>query len=203
MGDISIFCMDSYLRSNGGKIHIYTGDGKGKTTAALGLVLRAVGAGKKCAVIFFDKGGTHYSERATLERLGVEWFAFGRDRIDPVTRRFDFSITDEDRVLGRAGLVKAEELFFPPSSAEGGGQVGDFGLDLLVLDEFCTSVGVKLLAEIEALALLDRKPSALELVLTGRNASDALRERADLVSRVTMEKHYLFDGMNAREGIDY
>ena len=103
------------MQNNGfgqyGMIQIFTGDGKGKTTAALGEVLRCIGVEKKAAVVFFDKGGDHYSERASLERLGVEWWAFGRDRINTRTGKFDFLISDEDREFGREGIKETRELF--------------------------------------------------------------------------------------------
>ena len=79
-----------------GLIQVITGDGKGKTTSALGQVMRCVGVGEKAAIVFFDKGGTHYSERVVLQRLDVPYVATGRDRIDPKTGRFDFSVTPFD-----------------------------------------------------------------------------------------------------------
>src|SRR3989338_6702206 len=79
-----------------GLIHIYTGNGKEKTTAALGLAVRARAVGKRVAIVYFDKGGDHYSERALLGTLGVEWYAFGLDRIDPATQRFRFGVIPDD-----------------------------------------------------------------------------------------------------------
>ena len=75
-----------------GLVQVITGDGKGKTTSAIGQTIRTVGAGKRAAIIFFDKGGEHYSEREVLDRLQIDWWAFGRDRIDPETGGFDFAI---------------------------------------------------------------------------------------------------------------
>lgn len=178
-------------RSGYGLIQLFTGNGKGKTTAALGEIVRMVGAQKRVAIIFFDKGGTHYMERDVLEQIGVEWFAYGRDRIDPVTGRFDFSVTDEDRRLGEQGLQKARELFQSDR------------YDLLVLDEVNSSADLGFLSEQDVLSLLDQKPDRLELVLTGRNAPQAFLDRAHLVTEMRLRKHYFYSGVKAREGIDY
>jgi len=177
-------------RQGYGLIQVFTGNGKGKTTAALGEVMRVVGAGKRAGVVFFDKGGTHYSERPVLDRLGVEWVATGRDRIDPVTGRFDFSIIQLDRDEARRGMDAAREMF-------------EKGLDLVVLDEINSTTSLGMLAQEEVLATLDAKPDSTELVLTGRNAPQAFLDRAHLVSHVGLEKHYFYVGVKAREGIDY
>lgn len=184
-----------------GLIQLFTGNGKGKTTAALGEVVRAVGAGKRAAVIFFDKGGAHYSERSLLDHLAVEdherglgrieWFAYGRDRIDPITGRFDFSITDEDRRLGTEGLTKARVL------------VESDKYDLLVLDEVNSSTDLGFLSEQDMLALLDQKPDHIELILTGRNAPQSFIDRAHLVTEMRLRKHYFYSGVKAREGLDF
>lgn len=176
-----------------GLIEVYTGDGKGKTTAALGLALRAVGAGKKVGIIFFDKGGEHYSERKSLqEKLGhlIDFVVTGRDRIGVKTGRFDFSITDEDKNEAIRGLTEARRMFAD-------------GYNLIILDEFNTVAGLKLFSEAEALKFLSEKPAHIELVLTGRHALPAVLEKADLVTEMKMVKHYYYQGVKAREGLDY
>lgn len=178
-------------REGFGLVQVFTGNGKGKTTAAIGEVVRAVGAGKRAAVIFFDKGGTHYSERSMLEQLGVPWFAFGRDRIDPVSGRFDFSITDEDRRLGSEGLTKAQALVLSDT------------YDLLVLDEINSSTDLGFLSEQDVLTLIEQKPDHVELVLTGRNAPQSFIDRAHLVTEMRLRKHYFYSGVRAREGLDF
>ena len=176
-------------------IHIITGDGKGKTTAALGLVLRAVGAGFKVAIIFFDKGGEgHYSERKALrERFSdsVMFQSFGRDRIDPQTGRFDFTIVDEDREQAERALALARDAL---SSGV---------YSLVVLDEIISTVGTLMLSEKNVLDVLAQKNPSTEVVLTGRNAPESFMDLADLVSEVKMIKHYYYSGVKAREGIDY
>lgn len=174
-----------------GFVQLFTGNGKGKTTAAIGEVVRSVGAGKRAAVIFFDKGGTHYSERTMLEQLGVPWFAFGRGRIDPVTGRFDFSVTDEDQRLGREGMMKARALV----------ELDKY--DLLILDEINSSTDLGIVEESEVLALIEQKPDHVELVLTGRNAPQSFVDHAHLVTEMRLRKHYFYSGVKAREGLDF
>lgn len=175
-------------------IHIYTGDGKGKTTAALGLAVRAAGAGKHVAIIYFDKGGDHYNEREVLDdRLGdlVDWYATGLDRIDPETGRFRSGVTGEDTAEAERGLELAREI------VEAGGH------DVVILDEANTAVALGMLDVQDVLDLLDVRPPEMELVLTGRDAPEAFRNKADLVSEVRNEKHYFHAAVPARAGIDY
>ncbi|MBU0646185.1 cob(I)yrinic acid a,c-diamide adenosyltransferase [Patescibacteria group bacterium] len=176
-------------RSGHGLIQIFTGDGKGKTTAALGEALRAHGAGQKVGIVFFDKGGAHYSERAALDKLGVAVAACGRDRLDP-SGRFDFSITDEDKQEGEKGLEFAKQMFAQ-------------GFDLVILDEINSSVDLKIVALGQVLALLDQKPDNTELILTGRHAPQEFLDRAHLVTEMTLQKHYFYSGVKARAGLDY
>ncbi|MBI5794421.1 cob(I)yrinic acid a,c-diamide adenosyltransferase [Candidatus Uhrbacteria bacterium] len=184
-----------------GLIQLFTGNGKGKTTAAIGEIVRMVGAGKKAAIIFFDKGGTHYMERKVFDALTVEdherglgrveWFAYGRDRIDPVSGCFDFSVTEQDRELGTQGLAKALELF----------QSDQY--DLVVLDEMNSTTDLGMVSVDAVLCVLDAKPDRMELILTGRNAPQAFLDRAHLVTEMRLRKHYFYSGVKAREGIDY
>ena len=174
-----------------GKIQIYTGNGKGKTTAALGTALRALAQGKKVVFVYFDKGGEHYSEEAILKKLEVEHYRTGLDRIDPETGKFRFGVTPEDIAEGEKGLVKAKELL----------ERGD--LDVLVLDEVCISTHLGILKEENVLELLKSKPQKLELILTGRDAPQSFEELADLVTQMDIKKHYFYGGASAREGLDY
>lgn len=182
-----------------GLIQIYTGDGKGKTTAALGQVVRAVGANKRVAVLFFDKGGERYCERIVLDRLGVDWWAFGRDR-RITSDKFDFTITDQDRQEALRGLEHFRNLLNPRNYRN--------HYDLIVLDELNTVVSTEQLPLDLALETLKLKthnpaPPGSELILTGRNAPQEFLDRADLVSEIQDQKHYLQSGIPAREGLDY
>jgi len=177
-----------------GLIQVYTGDGKGKTTAALGLAVRAAGAGLRTAIVYFDKGGEHYSERlAITDHLAdeIQFFVTGLDRIDPDTGSFRFGVTAGDREEADKGLVIARSLLARQEH------------DLVVLDEFITSVSTGLIDEQEALALIKEKPADTELVLTGRGCPASFIELADLVSEIGSLKHYFDAGVPARPGFDY
>lgn len=177
-----------------GMIQVYTGDGKGKTTAALGLAMRAAAIGKKVAWIAFDKGGdSHYSERKLIqERIPeITFEATGLDRIDPVTGMFRFGVLPEDAEEGRRALNLAKNVL-----TEG-------GCDLLILDEVNISTRLGIVDEKCVLSLLDAKQPHIEVVLTGREAPESFLERADLVTEMNHRKHYYNQGVAAREGLDY
>lgn len=174
-----------------GLVQVLTGNGKGKTTAALGEAVRAHGAGKRVGIVYFDKGGTsHYNERTTLDALGIPYVATGRDRIDPVSGRFDFSIQPIDREEAIRGLAAARAFFAD-------------GIDVVVLDEINSTADLGMLTPEDVLALIDDKPERTELVLTGRNAPDTVLERAHLVTEMRLRRHYFYSGVQARGGIDY
>lgn len=174
-------------------IQIYTGDGKGKTTAALGLVVRAVGAGKKVTWVAFDKGGEHYAERDVLTQRfpEMEFHATGLDRMNLETGTFRFGVTDEDRQEGERGLEIVRNLFAKNDR------------DLIVLDEINISTCLGIIKESDVLAILKQKPEGIELVLTGREAPQSFIDLADLVTEMKMNKHYIQKGVKARPGFDY
>ncbi len=168
-----------------GLIQIYTGDGKGKTTAALGLAMRAAGHDFKIAIIQFMKIW-NYGEIKSLRRLGIDLFRYGtREFVDPKNP----SPIDFDQA--RRALSKAEELM----------RKGDY--DVLILDEINVAVDFNLIALKRVVDLLDKKPHNLELVLTGRNCPQELIERADLVSIIDEIKHPYKKGVEARKGIEF
>ncbi|MBI4458015.1 cob(I)yrinic acid a,c-diamide adenosyltransferase [Candidatus Uhrbacteria bacterium] len=177
-----------------GLLQVYTGDGKGKTTASLGVAIRAAARKMKVAIVYFDKGGEHYSERRILEQRfsgEIDFWATGLDRIDPANGRFRFGVLDEDRVEAQRGLEIVQALFDAGSH------------DLVILDEINTTVSLGMLAEDDVLDTLALKPEIMEVVLTGRNAPDSFIEHADLVSEMQLIKHYFYHGVPAREGIDF
>lgn len=169
-----------------GYVHIYTGCGKGKTTAAVGLAARALGSGLRVYVGQFIKGKAS-SEFITLQVAGQSRFThalFGRGRFisgepDP-----------EDIQLARNGLTAAVEKL----------QSGQY--DLIVLDEIFGALHAGLLSEADILSLISLKPDGCELVLTGRNAPLSVIEAADLVSDIQEIKHYYKQGVSARSGIE-
>ena len=177
-----------------GLIQVYTGDGKGKTTAALGLAVRAVGAGLKVAVVYFDKGGDHYSERTALaERFkgDIDVFAAGLDRFDPKAGTFRFGVAGADKAEAERGIELARGLMEKNEH------------DLLILDEILTSASLGMLTEQQLLGIVRSKPPEMELVLTGRDCPASVIELSDLVSEMRPVKHYYESGTAAREGIDY
>lgn len=174
-----------------GKIQVFTGKGKGKTTSALGTALRAHAQEKKVAFVYFDKGGVHYSEAKILDQLGIEYHRTGLDRIDAKTGQFRFGVKPEDKAEGQRGLEKAKEIMTR----------GD--IDVLVLDEICISAALGIISTQDVLNLLACKPQKLELILTGRDAPKEICEKADLVTEMNLVKHYFYEGAPAREGLDY
>jgi len=170
-----------------GFIQVYTGNGKGKTTAALGLALRAAGSGFKTYVAQFLKGqptgeieaAKKLSPLVRIEQFGREGFIMVKDGPE-----------DEDVILARAGLERALEAMLS----------GDYRI--VVLDEVNTAVHFKILPEQEVLDFLDKRPAGVEVVLTGRYAPDSFIARADLVTEMKNVKHYYDQGVKAREGIE-
>lgn len=173
-------------------IHAYTGDGKGKTTAAVGLLIRAFGSGRRVGVIFFDKGSETYrhNELVVLDRLGIEYHITGLERMKP-DGSFRFGVLEEDKIEALRGIRLAAET------------IASGRLDLLVLDEVLTSMTYGLLEKETLEELIDCSPEALELVLTGRCTDKEVLEKADLVTRMVKHKHYFDRGVKARPGIEF
>jgi cob(I)alamin adenosyltransferase len=168
-----------------GYVQVYTGDGKGKTTAALGLAFRAAGAGLRVFVAQFAKCGL-YSEVVALRRFS-----------DAVTLRqygrggwLRGAGDAEDARLAREGLAEVRR-------AVTGGRY-----DVVILDEADIAVYFGLFAVEDLLELIDAKPDAVELVITGRGADPRIVERADLVTEMREVKHYYRQGVMARKGIE-
>jgi cob(I)alamin adenosyltransferase len=167
-----------------GLIQIYTGDGKGKTTAALGLALRAVGRGLKVCFIQFCKGET------SGEHLFIDKYpAF--ELLHPGAGNIFSSPLDQLKREAQETLILAEN------------KIISSGYDLIVLDEINIAVYRGFLTVAEVLAILEKKPAALELVLTGRYAPVDLIKKADLVTEMLAIKHPFDQGLPARSGIEY
>ncbi|MEJ2167051.1 MAG: cob(I)yrinic acid a,c-diamide adenosyltransferase [Desulfobacterales bacterium] len=168
-----------------GYIHVYTGDGKGKTTAALGLALRAAGAGLAVYFAQFLKKGDYseikalarYSDRITLEQFGRGRFVRGKPQ-------------KEDVDAAATGLQRIKAVM-------AGGKH-----QLVVLDEANVAVACGLFPMQALLEIIDLKPDGLELVVTGRGAAPEIIARADLVSEIKSLKHYFEKGVPARVGIE-
>ncbi len=176
-----------------GLIQLIHGTGKGKTTAALGQAVRCAGAGKRVFIVYFDKGGeTHYNERHILDTIsGIAYVATGRDRIDPVTNKFDFSINEVDKSEAQRGMNEVEK-------AVTGGEY-----DLVVLDEINSTVDLGMVEAQSVLDVLAKKSPTVEVILTGRNPPQALVDLAHLVTEMKLQRHYFYSGVAARVGLDY
>lgn len=169
-----------------GQFQVYTGDGKGKTTAALGLALRATGAGLRVYIGQFMKSAAS-SEHAALRRLGIEAERFGSGKGLLIRRQAD----GEDLACARTGLERVRVAL------TGG------AYDLVIADEINCAMACGLLSEAELLALADARPDNVELVFTGRGATAALIARADLVTEMRPVRHYFSEkGLAARTGIE-
>lgn len=179
------------------KLHVYTGDGKGKTTSCIGLAVRAIGAGHKVWFIQFDKGydgvNEHYSERKILRTLpGLRLDPTGCERMKP-DGRFRFGVTPEDLAEARRGLALAREAVTSPDH------------DLVILDEVLSAQKYHLLKESDILELIAlwRERGHAELVLSGRTSLKSILQAADLVTEMRKLKHYFDEGLGARLGIEF
>ncbi len=169
-----------------GCIQIYTGNGKGKTTAALGLSLRALGRGLRVCFFQFIKGGGPYGEQLIAEKLAPAFTLIQTGRPGWVNTK-DIS---EDRRLAQDALQQAREAMLS----------GDY--DLFVCDEINGAVGFGLIDVDQVLELMQVKPERVELILTGRNADERVIKGADLVTEMRELKHYYQAGVPARVGIE-
>ncbi len=170
-----------------GLIQVYTGEGKGKTTAALGLALRALGHGLRVVMIQFLKADNRAGELTTARRLfpDLEIKPMGRKGfVDPN------NLEREDMDLAQAALGEAWSV------------VENRLCDVLILDEINVAVSMGLVSEDAVLGLMDSKPEDVEMILTGRNAPRSFLERADLVTTMECTKHYFEQGQAARVGIE-
>lgn len=179
------------------KFQIYTGEGKGKTTASLGLSIRAVGAGFRVAFIQFDKGhregNEHYSERKVLRTLpNLDLKPTGLERMMS-DGSFRFGVTPADRAEAERGLALAEEA------------VTSGSYDLVVLDDVIGGISYGLVdrSRVDRIIELWSAAKGCELVMTGRDTPPDLVAKADLVTEMRKVKHYFDSGLPAREGIEY
>lgn len=170
-----------------GQVQVYTGKGKGKTTAALGLAVRAAGHGLRTVIIQFMKGWIDYGELKGVKMLEpyVEIHQAGRDTF--VNRK---NPDPEDIRLAREGWELAKNL------------IGEMKADIFVLDEINCAMDFGLLPVEEVADFLRKKPDGIELVLTGRGAPQAIVEIAGLVTEMKDVKHYYAKGIDARTGIE-
>jgi len=174
------------MSERAGYVQVYTGDGKGKTTAAFGLAMRAAGRGLRVLIVQFMKADPTWGEIVSAERLGIEIEQAGLDHWV-----IKGEATADDLRAAAAGFARARDLV-------NGGRY-----DVVVLDELVTALFFELVPLGDVLDLLSGKPGHVELVLTGRRAPDKLVAAADLVTEMRPVKHYYDAGIDAREGIEY
>lgn len=190
-----------------GYVQVYTGNGKGKTTAAIGLALRALGAGKRVLFLQFMKDRAysehnilpHVSPDITLDTLGKPFFVAREGDIDKESRE-----KWGDKIVifppGQPPREYVDLLAGGLEMARRALTAGDY--DLIVLDEINVAMHYDLLATADVLAALRGKKDGVEVVLTGRNAPAEIIEYADLVTEMREVKHYYEQGINARRGIE-
>lgn len=175
-----------------GYIQVYTGNGKGKTTASLGLAMRALGRGWKVLIVMFTKGGNDYGELISFSQLcpglkdSVKIIQTGLDRIV-----YASNIAEEDKKLAQQGWQTAKKA------------INNNEYQLIVLDEANIAIDLNLIDLNDMLETLKNKPDSLEIVLTGRNAKQEIIDIAHLVSEIQPIKHYWDKGITARKGIEY
>jgi len=170
-----------------GYVQVYTGNGKGKTTAALGLAIRAAGYGHKVYIGQFLKGQS-YGELLSVKKFSslITIEQFGRKGFVHVTKDPD----EEDIKRAKKGLKKCLDAMLSQKYR------------IIVLDEINVAVDFNILTEKEVHEFLDQKPEGVEIILTGRYAPTSFTKRADLVTEMKEKKHYYKKGVMAREGIE-
>ncbi len=173
-----------------GLVIVYTGKGKGKTTAALGIALRALGYSYKVCMIQFIKGSWHYGEMTSSKRLGPEFeiTAVGRGFVGIID---DKTPVEEHKRIADEALRIAQEKIFSKK------------YDIVILDEVNYAVNLGLIELDNVLELIRKKPENVDLVLTGNYAKEELIELADLVTEMREVKHPFKSGIKAKKGIDF
>jgi len=171
-------------------LEVYTGDGKGKTTAALGTVLRAVGYGHRCLIVQFIKGSWTYGELKSIKRLEpeVEFHRMGKGFVGIVDDKLP---REEHEKAAQDAVAFAREKLIS----------GEYRL--VLLDEIFVAVGLRLIGTQDVLDLLDVRPQKTTLILTGRGAPPEVIERADTVTEMREIKHAYRRGILAQHGVDY
>ncbi|MCL2148145.1 MAG: cob(I)yrinic acid a,c-diamide adenosyltransferase [Methanomassiliicoccaceae archaeon] len=169
-----------------GLVHVYTGNGKGKTTASLGLGFRAAGRGLEVLMIQFLKPPENYGEHVSAERFpNFTILPLGLDHmVSKVPKERDIKVAQDTLQRARDEIYSGK-------------------YDLVILDEVNNAMSWKLLDPAEVVGMLEGRPANIEIVLTGRGAPKEIVEYADLVTEMTLVKHPFDKGVRARKGIEY
>lgn len=178
--------------SNHGYIQVYTGNGKGKTTASLGLAMRALGRGWKVLIVMFTKGGNDYGELIFFSQLCPEL----KDHVKIVQAGLDrivyaSNISEQDKAQIQKGWEIAKKA------------IKNNEYQLIILDEANIAIDLDLINITEMVDVLKNKPDDMEIVLTGRNAKKEIIDISHLVSEIKPVKHYWDLGIKARKGIEF
>ena len=169
-----------------GRVIVNTGNGKGKTTAALGTAFRALGHGRKVCVIQFLKGKGEYGERVMAKQLeNLDWFICGKGFV------FKKEDIEEDRQVAREGFLLAKE------------KIESDLYDLVILDEITYLPHYDFLDVENIVEMIEKRPERLSVIMTGRDADEKLMEIADTVSRIEPVKHAYEKGIKAQKGIEF
>ncbi len=178
------------MNNKDGLVIVYTGNGKGKTTAALGLALRAIGYEHKVCMLQFIKGSWHYGEMDSSKKLGpdFELIAIGKGFVGILD---DSSPREEHEKYAAEALKICREKIFSEK------------YDVVILDEVNYAINLGLLDVEEIIKIIKEKPAKLNLVLTGNHAKEEIIELADLVTEMKEIKHPFKSGIKAKKGIDF
>ncbi|MFA5313502.1 MAG: cob(I)yrinic acid a,c-diamide adenosyltransferase [Methanomassiliicoccales archaeon] len=175
------------MRSELGLMHVYTGEGKGKTTAALGLAMRAWGHGLRVCIIQFMKVGEDYGEIMALRKMeGIDVLQFGSDHLVTMD-----TVRQEDRDLASRALEYARSVLC----------CNDY--DVVIMDEVNVAMFFDLVCPDDVINVVRSRREGIEVILTGRNAPKAVLDEADLITRMVAEKHPYDEGVVARKGVEY
>lgn len=172
-----------------GYVQVYTGNGKGKTTAAMGLAFRAAGDGMEVKVVQFLKSWKTGELEAAKKFDNLEILRFEK------VKGFTWELNEEQ--LAQLKIEVRGAFDFVTKLVE------ERACDILILDEIMASLSVGFISEDEVLELIDKKPKDMELILTGRNVPEKILDKADLVTEMKEIKHYYKKGVPAREGIEF
>lgn len=173
-----------------GLVQVYTGEGKGKTTAAIGQGIRAYGNGLKVYMLQFLKGGKT-GELNTIAELGDNFKIFRFEK----PKDFTWNLTDEEKEELRLEIREGYNFILDV--------IKENKCDLLIIDEIMAVLSNNFLSVEEVIHIIDNKPETMELILTGRNVPKEIIEKSNLVTEMKCIKHYFSEGVPAREGIEY
>lgn len=188
-------CENNLINPNWAKhgyIQVYTGDGKGKTTASLGLAMRALGRCWKVLIIMFMKGGDDYGELNSFRNLSPE-----------IARNLTIIQAGSDKIVYQNNKTENDENIVKEGWELAKKAIKNDEYNLIILDEANIAIDMGFIDLQEMIAVLKSKPEDMEIVLTGRNARQEIIDIAHLVSKIKPVKHYWDTGIVARKGIEY